>query len=55
MQSQWLATAGERTQIDMADFTGRDERLDHLMNWIVGTLLVLGVAVLVVVQAHPPV
>ncbi|HEV3263531.1 MAG TPA: hypothetical protein VG013_42235 [Gemmataceae bacterium] len=30
------------------------EALDRVMNWLVGVLLVAGVAALVVLQAHPP-
>jgi hypothetical protein len=29
--------------------------LDRLMNWVVGGLLVLGVAIAVALQVHPPV
>jgi hypothetical protein len=32
-----------------------DNRLDRLMNWIVGTLLVGAVVLLVFFQVHPPV
>jgi hypothetical protein len=32
-----------------------DNRLDRLMNWIVGTLLVGAVALLVSLQTHPPI
>lgn len=28
---------------------------DRLMNWVVGALLILGVAIVVTLQAHPPV
>jgi hypothetical protein len=29
--------------------------LDRLMNWVVGALLLVGVAIVVAIQVHPPV
>jgi hypothetical protein len=30
-------------------------KLDRVMNWVVGALLLVGVAIVVAIQVHPPV